>query len=206
MDVNQLTRITIAWELFEKGIPKSHIARQLRLNRETVHLWIKGIQNEKEGLIGFLEYYSNAKRGQRPKRQVNPMIKEWIWSIRKREHDCCGLKIQYFLEKEHNVKPAVSKIYEILEERYIIKRRRKRNILRGEVPKAQKPREVIQMDTIDFGGVFAFTGIDIYSREADVFLAPRLSATFGYVFLRQSMERRFNGFVNTIQTDGGVRV
>lgn len=203
MDMNQLTKITLAWELFGTGIPKSHIAEQLEVNRETVHLWICGIQINPEGLMGFLEEYSNAKRGERVRRQIDPMIKEWVWKIRKREKDCCGLKIQYFLEQEHNVKPAISKIYEILEEKYTIKRKWKKNVVRGDVPQAHKPREVVQMDTVDFGGVFAFTGVDIFSREADVYLAPRLSAAQGYMFLKQAMDRRFNSFVDTIQTDGG---
>lgn len=201
--MNQLTKITLAWELFEKGIPKTHIAEQLKVHRETIHLWICGIQSNPEGLIGFLEEYQNAKRGERVKRQIDPMIKEWTWMIRKREKDCCGLKIQYFLELEHGVKPAISKIYEILEERYAIKRKWKKNVVRGDVPQAHKPREVVQMDTVDFGGVFAFTGVDIFSREADIYLAPRLSAAQGYIFLKQSMNRRFNSFVDTIQTDGG---
>ena len=42
-EVNQLTKITLAWELFESGVSKSHIAKQLKLNRETVHIWVKGI-------------------------------------------------------------------------------------------------------------------------------------------------------------------
>ena len=201
--MNQLTKVTIAWELCEEGIPKIHIADRLKIHRETVGIWIKGIESNPEGLTGFLENYQNAKRGERKRRQIDPMIKEWVWRIRKREKDCCGLKIQYFLEQEHGVKPAVSKIYEILEERYVIKRHWKKNVPRGSVPEATEPREVVQMDTIDFGGVFAFTGIDIFSREADVFLSPRLSASFGYVFLKQAMTRRFNGFVDTIQTDGG---
>lgn len=201
--MDQLTKITLCWELFGKGIPKSHIAKQLELNRETVYLWICGIQNHPEDLMGFLANYQNAKRGERVRRQIDPMIKEWVWRIRKREKDCCGLKIQYFLQKEHGVKPAISKIYEILEEKYTIKRKWKKNVVRGDVPEANRPREVVQMDTVDFGGVFAFTGVDIFSREADIYLAPRLSATQGYMFLKQSMERRFNSFVDTIQTDGG---
>lgn len=59
------------------------------------------------------------------------------------------------------------------------------------------------MDTLDYGGIFAFTGIDIYSKEADILLAPELTATYGYQFLKQSMTRRFGGFVQLIQTDGG---
>lgn len=201
--MNQLTKITIAWELFGQGIPKSHIASQIGVHRETISEWSKGIQENPEGLMGFLEEYSNAKRGQRIRRQIDPMIKEWVWNIRKREKDCCGLKIQYFLQKEHGVKPAISKIYEILEEKFTIKRKWKKNVLRGEVPEAHKPREVVQMDSIDFGGVFAFTSVDIFSREADIYLSPRLTANYGYTFLKQAMTRRFNSFVDTIQTDGG---
>ncbi len=65
------------------------------------------------------------------------------------------------------------------------------------------PREVVQMDTIDFGEVFAFTAIDIFSKEADILLAPELTAQFGREFLYWSMNRRFNGHVQLIQTDGG---
>lgn len=32
------------------------------------------------------------------------------------------------------------------------------------------------MDTVDFGEVFAFTGIDLYSKEADVLLGPSLTS------------------------------
>lgn len=203
MNVNQLTKITITWELFEQGLPKSHIAGQLKVHRETVHLWIKGILENEEGLLGFLDQYTKAKKGKRVKRQVDPILKRRVWMIREREHDCCGQKIQYFLKKEYGIKPAVSKIYEILGEKYKLRSKLKKNQLSGAVPVALKPREVIQMDSIDFGQVFAFTGIDIFSKEADVFLAPELTARFGYQFLKQSMERRFNNFSELIQTDGG---
>ena len=59
------------------------------------------------------------------------------------------------------------------------------------------------MDTIDFGELFAFTAIDIFTREADIFLAPALTAEYGCRFLNQSMRRRFSGHVNLLQTDGG---
>ena len=59
------------------------------------------------------------------------------------------------------------------------------------------------MDTIDFGELFAFTAIDTFSKEADILLAPALTAEYGCKFLYQSMRRRFNGHVNLLQTDGG---
>lgn len=44
MEVLNQTKITLAWELFESGAPKSSIAENLQIHRETVHLWIQGIQ------------------------------------------------------------------------------------------------------------------------------------------------------------------
>lgn len=191
----------MAWELYEQGVPKIKIARDLGKHRETIILWIQG--TERYGLLGFLERYDAAKKGSRKKRQIDPILKRRVWEIRDREMDCCGQKIQYFLEKEYDTHVSVPKIYEILKEKYIVRSKWKKNQERGPIPQATKPREVVQMDTLDFGEVYAFTGIDIFTKEADVLLAPELTAKFGYQFLAQSMERRFNGFVHLIQTDGG---
>jgi hypothetical protein len=68
MDMTNLSSITLAWELFEQGVPKTTIAQYLGKNRETIILWIQGISTY--GLSGFLEKYENAKKGQRLKRQV----------------------------------------------------------------------------------------------------------------------------------------
>jgi len=199
--MNNKTLITLSWELFEQGVPKIHIAEKLGKHRETIGIWIKNI--EKCGLVGFLDQYDQAKKGPREKRRIDPLVKLWVWELREREMDCCGQKIQYFLEKEYQVHLSVPKIYEILAEKYIIKSRWKKNQARGPIPQASKPREVIQMDTLDFGAIFAFTGIDIFTREADILLAPELTSAYGYQFLKQSMERRFNNFAHLIQTDGG---
>jgi len=201
MEVKQTTKIVLVWELFEQGIPKSHIAKQVGIHRETVGIWITRIAQT--SLQQFLEAFEKAKKGERKGRQVDPILKRRIWKIREDEKDCCGQKIQYFLQKNYGVKVAVSKIYEILAEKYEIKSKWKKNMMSGSVPTAQQPREVIQMDTVDFGDVFAFTAVDICSREADVFLAPELTATYGYEFLKYSMPRRFSGFSKLIQTDGG---
>lgn len=196
-----VTKITLAWELYEAGCPKRHIAKHLGVHRETVGIWLQGI--EENGLWEFLDLYSGAKKGPRTKRQVDPVLKRWIWEIREREMDCCGQKILYFLQKEHGVSLSVPKIYEILAEKYQIKSKWKKNQVRGPIPCASRPREVIQMDTVDFGEVFAFTGIDIFTKEADVVLFPSLTSHEGLIFLETSMGRRFGGHSDLIQTDGG---
>lgn len=199
--MNNLTLITLAWELYGQGIPKITIAQHIGKHRETVGLWLKAV--EELGLSEFLSQYEQAKKGPREKRQVNPILKRWVWGIREREFDCCGQKIQYFLKKEYQVHLSVPKIYEILAEKYILKSKWKKNQERGPIPKASKAREVVQMDSIDFGEIYAFTGIDIFSKEADILLAPELTSQFGYQFLDQSMQRRFDGFSHLVQTDGG---
>lgn len=201
MDVQQTTKIVLAWELFEVKMPKVHIAEKLGVNRDTIRLWIQGI--EKEGLQGFLSLYMNAKKAARPRKQIDAILKRWVWDIREREKECCGQKIQYFLDLEHGVHISVPKIYEILAEKYVIKSKWKKSQKRGPVPVAERAREVIQMDSIDFGEVFAFTAVDIFSKEADVILAPELTSGYGEIFLDTCMKRRFDGFSDMIQADGG---
>ncbi len=41
--MEKLTQITLASELHKQGVPKSHIARHLGRNRETIILWRRGI-------------------------------------------------------------------------------------------------------------------------------------------------------------------
>lgn len=196
-----ISLITLAWELFCSGVSKSKIAFDLDKNRETVHLWIIGIQ--RYGLMEFLERYEMAKTGSRTPRKANPIVKDWIYQIREREMDCCGQKIQYFLEQEHQLHLSVPKIYQVLSEKYQIRSKWKKNKERGPVPHPEKPREVVQMDSIDFGGLFAFTAIDCCSREADILISCDLNSEYGHRFLKQCMHRRFDNHVKLIQTDGG---
>ncbi len=201
MEMLNATKIVLAWELYESGICKVDVAKRLEVNRDTVRVWIQGVQ--KHSLNTFLDLYASAKKGSRPKRQIDPILKRWVWDIRERELDCCGQKINYFLEKERGVSVSIPKIYEILAEKYQIKSKWKKNQALGPVPEAQKAREVIQMDSIDFGGIFAFTAVDIFSREADVLLRPSLTSHDGLVFLETCMPRRFDGHSKLIQSDGG---
>ena len=184
-----------------QGLSVSAIARQLGRHRETIGLWLKAIRIE--GLPVFLDRYAAAKKGPRRVRQVPGTVKRLVWAIRAREHDCCGQKIQYFLACEQAIHLSVPKIYEILAERYILRPRGRTNQPRGVVPTATAPRAVIQMDTVAFGEVFAFTGVDIYTKEADVVLRPGLTREDGVAFLHTAMTRRFTGPVQIVQTDGG---
>jgi transposase InsO family protein len=201
MDMQTPTQITLAWELAAQGLSQTRIAAHLGRHRETIGLWLKGIATD--GLTGFLARHAQAKKGPRRARQVPAPIKRLIWEVRVREHECCGQKIAYFLEREHQVRLSVPKIYEILAEKYVIRSKWHKNQKRGAVPTASGPRAVIQMDTVAFGQVFAFTGIDIYTREAAVVLRPALTREDGAAFVHTAMADRFTGHVAVLQTDGG---
>lgn len=201
MQMQNTTKIILARELWEAGIQKQDIASRLEVNRDTIRRWLNGMNEY--GVLKYLDLYGKAKKGPRKARQVDPVLKRWVWEIREREMQCCGQKIAYFLQQEHAVSISVPKIYEILKEKWVVKSKWKKNQSRGPVPHPRAPREVVEMDTVDFGGLFAFTSIDIYSREVDVMMAPALTAEYGYEFLQQSMKRRFDGYVEMVQTDGG---
>ncbi len=200
MEVNQLTKITIVWEMYQSGIPKAHIASQLGINRETVHLWLK--EMTEVGLLEFLDQYTKAKKGERSKRKIDGLLKSRIYRLREDYRDCCGQKIREFLHDDYGIELSTTTIYKILGEKYKLRSKWKKNQARGPIPEADRPREVIQMDTVDFGAVFAFTGVDIFSKEVNVKLYSSLTAKDGLDFLRSSFDLRFH-HTNLLQTDGG---
>lgn len=202
MDImNQITKITLAWELFEQQIPKTSISQRLEVHRETVGLWVKGIESHSAGLAGFIDNYLQAKKGKRAKRKLDGLLIERICRLREENRDCCGQKIKKYLKAEFGIDLSVTIIYKVLSQRYVLKSKWKKNQARGPIPKASKPREVIQMDSLDFGYVFAFSGIDIFTKEVLVSLYPALTSLEGLNFLNQAIKR----FKHTtlLQTDGG---
>lgn len=197
-----MTKIILAHELLEAGVSKSHIARHLGVSRRTVIRWSQAIEQH-GSLETFLEYYQQAKKGTRRKRKTDAILKRRIWALREKHHQCCGQKIQYFLQKEYDTTVSVTTIYKVLSEKYQLRSKWQKNVPRGQIPMAQAARQVIQMDTVLFGAVFAFTAVDIFTKESDVLLRPAVEAADGKAFLEHCMPRRFDGFSVIIQTDGG---
>jgi len=201
-EMEQTTRIVLTWELYEQYVPKGHIAKQLGVNRETVRIWIASIQNHPQGLLGFIEHYRTAKKGMRKKRKVDGLLKKRIYRLREENRNCCGQKIQYYLEQEFGIHLSTTTIYEILAEKYKLRSQWKKNQNRGELVVATKPREVIQMDTVHFGMVFAFTSVDTFSKDVSVRLYPTLTSSDGKDFLNHSFMSRYC-HTELLQTDGG---
>jgi len=195
--MDSVTWIRIAWVLWEAGHSAEDIAGRVAVNRATVYRWLRGIRQW--GIHGYVKRYRNAKKGHRH-RKTSRYIEERVLAIRRAHHDSCGEKIVYWLDRE-GISLSRSTVYRILNKHLKLRRFRRRNKARGQLPQAQGPREVIQMDTIDFGGVFAFTAIDTFTREGQVVLRAAVTAQDGALALEQCMA--YFGHCQTIQTDGG---
>ena len=99
------------------------------------------------------------RRGRDEPGKFQRQIKRLIWELRVREHECCGQKIAYFLEREHQVRLSVPKIYEILAEKYVIRSKWHKNQKRGAVPTATlRLGPSSKWIPWRLASVFAFTG------------------------------------------------
>ncbi len=191
------TQLELAWELDRAGVKVSVIAQQVGKHRATVYRWLRGMRSV--GLREFVGEYKNAKKRPR-RRKVDPYVERRILSIRAEHCDCCGEKIVYWLNKER-IDLSRSTVYRVLNRHLRLRPKGRRNRPRGPVPRSEGPREVIQMDTVDFGGLFAYTAIDTYTREAQVILLPSLTGEDGRKALDAVMA--YFGSCKVLQTDGG---
>lgn len=198
--MQSISLIELAWELHKSGVSSDDIALRINRHRATVFRWICRIK--RCGIREFLRRYERAKKGRRQKRKTDPIIKARVYAIRERYHNCCGEKIRYWMKREHGVTLSLSTIYRLLNEKYQLRpKHREKNQKRGPVPTAAKPREVLQCDTVDFGELYAYTSIDIFSREAAVIIGTGLEASDGARALRRQMD--YFHSAELVQRDGG---
>lgn len=197
--MQSVSLVELAYELHKVGTSPRLIASRIGRHRATVYRWLRGIG--RKGIRKFLRTYLTAKKGRRQPRKTLGLIKLRIYAIRERFHHCCGEKVRYWMERLHGIRIGLSTIYRILNEKYQLRGKWKQNVKRGPVPKAEKPREVVQSDTVDFGCLFAYTSVDICTREAQIHIASRLDSDAGAKALMAQMSHF--GFVDMLQRDGG---
>ena len=195
--MDSVTWIRIVWALNEAGHSANDIAGRVAVDRSTVYRWLRGIRAY--GIQRFVRRYVHAKRGHRH-HKTSRDIEERVLAIRRVHAGCCGEKIVYWLKQE-GISLSRSTVYRILNKHLQLRVRWRRTVRRGPVPRAHGPREVIQMDTVNFGQVFAFTAVDTFTREGFVVLRPGLTAKDGEAALQVLSDRW--GHCQTIQTDNG---
>ncbi|HEY1409860.1 MAG TPA: helix-turn-helix domain-containing protein [Promineifilum sp.] len=195
--MTSVTRLWVAWELHQAGQKPGAIAEQLGVHRATVYRWLKGMRQW--GIREYVRRFQQAKKGRR-RRKTHAALEQRVLAIRRQHHDCCGEKIVYWLAQA-GIRLSRSTVYRILNKHLRLRAKGRHNRTRGPLPGAAGPRQVIQMDTIDLGGVYAFTAIDIHTREGQVVLRPGLTSQDGQAALAEVMA--YFGRCQLLQTDGG---
>lgn len=196
---DSITKIEICKSLLLNGISPEGLPAQLGVHRSTIYRWKRKI--ERLGINEFKRRYRRAKQGRRQPRKTGVLTKVHIYDIRTEYHDCCGEKIQFILKQRYGSTVAVSTIYRILGEKYQLRGKWKKYSKRGFVRRGTKPREVVQTDTVDFGGLYAFTAIDTYTKEASVIIRSRLTSFDGAEALKAQL--KYFTKIDHIQRDGG---
>ena len=195
--MDSVTRIRVAWALRKQGVPVEEIAREVGNHRATVYRWLKGIS--RYGIEGYLREYREAKKGRRVGK-THPYLEQRVLSLRRAYRNCCGQKIVYLLKQE-GIELSLSTVYRILNKHLKPLRKHTRTSHGQLAQRGSHARDVVQMDTVDLGEVYAFTAIDTYTRETAVVMRPSLTALDGQHAL-ETLARRF-GPVRVLQTDGG---
>lgn len=196
---DSITKIRVCWSLYQNNVSIEDIPIQLGIHRATVYRWIKKINIL--GINEFIRRYKVCKKGRKKRNKTDVLTKLYVYKIRQENHNCCGEKIRYFLKKEHNINISVATIYNILNEKYVLRSKWKKYCKRGHVKQGNKPREAIQTDTVDFGGLYAFTSIDTYTKEVSVIIKSGLTAYSGMEALKQQLD--YFKTIDHIQKDGG---
>lgn len=177
MNKRTLTIYETAWSMHQAGSSIQQITQVVGRHRATIYRWFKAIR--RSGIRSFLKQKTIAKH-RRPSAQTPEYIIQKIVDIR-REFGWCGAKIRKELKEHHGINLALSTIYRWLHRRFTkavvgIKRYKKHMAL----VTAHNPREVIEHDTVDLGGgVYAYTAIDIFSKEPSIVMATNLEMSTG---------------------------
>ena len=197
-----LTHYEVAWNMYQAKININQIALSLNKHRATIYRWIKQIKIR--GIKEFLKLKKTAKH-RRQRSCIPEHIIQKIINIRN-EFGWCGAKIKKELKENHQVAVGLSTIYRYLHKRFTktavgVRRYDKHKAL----VTANGPREVIEHDTVDLGGkknkVYAYTAIDIYTKEPCVVIANNLEMASGAKAF--TIQKQFYGKALLHQSDNG---
>lgn len=197
-----LTHYEVAWNMQQAGSTIPQICQVVGKHRATVYRWLKKIKLS--GIRKFLKDKQACKQ-HRPRARTPETTIQKIVDIRN-EFGWCGQKIRKELLSNHGIKLGLSTIYRWLHKRFTkaavgIKQYKKHQA----IVTATKPREVVEHDTVDLGGkranVYAYTAIDIFTKEPSVVIAANLEMETGATAF--TIQKQFYGAVDTHQSDNG---
>lgn len=194
-----LTHYEVAWNMYRAGSTMEQITTVVTKDRATIYRWL--VKIKRLGIREFLRRKAVCKV-RRPAAQTPEYVIQKIVNIRN-EFGWCGQKIRKELKEIHGITLGLSTIYRWLHRRFTksavgVKRYQKHQAL----VTANGPREVVENDTVDLGGgVYAYTAIDIFSKEPSVYIGTNLEMSTGATAFDH--HDQFYGTVGLHQSDGG---
>lgn len=193
-----LTQYEIAWKMFQAGGTVDQITQVVDRHRATIYRWLRQIQ--RVGIRAFVRRQLSAKH-RRPKARTPEYVIQQIVDIRN-QWGWCGQKIRKELREKHGIRLGLATIYRWLHRRFTkacvgIRRYNKHQAL----VTADGPRQVVEHDTVDLGELYAYTAIDIFTKEPSVFIGTNLEMATGAVAF--SYHNAFYGSVGLQQSDNG---
>jgi transposase InsO family protein len=160
-----LAKIEVSWKLYLEGVEPERIASAVSVHRATVYRWIAGVKRT-GSLRAYLKRYEAAKRRTRQLR-IHPDAVRLLVARRKEKPGVCGQKLSFWLMKTHGIAVSVATIYRRLAAHFTFRKKVKWE-KRPPLPRATRPREVIQVDKIDLGFLWIHNFIDCFTREVVV--------------------------------------
>lgn len=199
MTKRTLTIYETAWNMYRAASTINQIAQVVSRDRATIYRWLKKIKQI--GIRLFLKRKTTIKH-RRPRAQTPEYVIQKIVDIRN-QFGWCGAKIRKELKEIHGISLALSTIYRWLHRRFTkaavaVQKYKKHQA----IVTAEAPREVVEHDTVDLGGgVYAYTAIDIFSREPSVVIDGNLEMETGAKAFKAHHARY--GSVTLHQSDNG---
>lgn len=188
----------LANQLLSAGVSVDEVASRVGKNRATVYRWKKAIRYR--GIKRFVADQKQSKR-KRHRRCLTNQVVRLIKASRINHHDWCGEKIVWELKTKYGIRVSRASVYRVLNRYFKLRSKWKKNQARGPLPQAFAPRDVIQADTVDYGELFAYTAVDIYTREICVILGDNLTGEEGRRCVSKIFDRL--GPCTVFQTDNG---
>jgi len=193
-----LTQYEVAWNMNQAGSTIEQITVVVSKHRATIYRWLAKIKR-----IGIREFLRRKLvcKARRPKARTPEYVIQTIVDIRN-QWGWCGQKICKELKEKHGINLGLSTVYRWLHRCFSkavvgIRRYHKYRALVS----ADAPRQVVEHDTVDLGELYAYTAIDIFTKEPSVYIGTNLEMATGAQALAH--HNRFYGLVALQQSDNG---
>ena len=193
-----LTQYEVAWNMYQAGSTMEQIAKVVAKHRATIYRWFAKIR--RIGIREFIRRKTTCKV-RRPKARTPEHVIQKIVDIRN-DLGWCGQKIKKELKENHGIVLGLSTIYRWLHRRFTkagvgVRRYYKHQAL----VTADAPREVVEHDTVDLGELYAYTAIDIFTKEPSIYIGLNLEMETGAQAF--AYHKAFYGHSELHQSDNG---